>query len=145
MWLWYPRRWWNCTVTFLTRELKHQPEVFLQNDSHCACQDVLKLRSRTSKCEFSGWTQSFRNSGFYEDYPSYKSRNSSSEIMFPSKERNKTSRKSLKDISTELFCRRSWWFHVGLLNDLPLARKLRPRSSSARPAMPFVNSRTSAA
>ena len=24
-----------------------QPEVFLQRDSHCACQDVLELQSRT--------------------------------------------------------------------------------------------------
>ena len=44
-----------------------------------------------------------------------------------------------KAFSTELFCRRSWWFHVVLLNELQLARKARPRSSSARPAMPFVN------
>ena len=44
-----------------------------------------------------------------------------------------------KTFSNELFCRRSWWFHVGLLNDLHLARKPRPRPSSARPAMPFVN------
>ena len=44
-----------------------------------------------------------------------------------------------KAFSTELFCRRSWWFHVVLLNDLHLARKPRPRSSSARSAMPFVN------
>ena len=43
-----------------------------------------------------------------------------------------------KTFSNELFCRRSWWFHVGLLNDLHLARKPRLRSSSA-PAMPFVN------
>ena len=26
-----------------------QPEVFLQHDSHCAYQDILELRSRTSK------------------------------------------------------------------------------------------------
>ena len=44
-----------------------------------------------------------------------------------------------KAFSTELFWRRSWWFHVVLLNDLHLARKPCPRSSSARPAMPFVN------
>ena len=44
-----------------------------------------------------------------------------------------------KAFSTELFCRRSWWFHVVLHNDLHLARKPRPRSSFARPAMPFVN------
>ena len=37
-----------------------QPEVFLQHDSHCACQDVLELRSRTSKREFSGWNQRFK-------------------------------------------------------------------------------------
>ena len=43
-----------------------------------------------------------------------------------------------KTFSNELFCRRSWWFHVGLLDDLHLARKPRLRSSSA-PAMPFVN------
>ena len=30
-------------------------------------------------------------------------------------------------------------FHVGLLDGLHLARKPGPRSSSARPAMPFVN------
>ena len=44
-----------------------------------------------------------------------------------------------KTFSNELFCRRSWWFHVGLLNDLRLPRKPRLWSSSARPAMPFVN------
>ena len=43
-----------------------------------------------------------------------------------------------KSFSNELR-RRSWSFHVGLLNDLHLARKPRPQSSSARPAMPFVN------
>ena len=45
------------------RELKHQtfleprrqPEVVLHHDSHCACQDVLGLRSRTSTREFSRW------------------------------------------------------------------------------------------
>ena len=37
-----------------------QPEVFLQHDSHRACQDVLELRSRTSKREFWGWNQRFR-------------------------------------------------------------------------------------
>ena len=31
-----------------------QPEVFSRHDSHCACQDVLELQSRTSKREFSG-------------------------------------------------------------------------------------------
>ena len=58
-----------------------QPEVFLQHDNHCACQDVLELRSRTLKREFSGWNQGFK---FWvlEEYLSYKSRNSSSEIMF---------------------------------------------------------------
>ena len=44
-----------------------------------------------------------------------------------------------KAFSTELRCRRSWWFDVVLLNDLHFARKPRSRSSSARPAMPFVN------
>ena len=47
-----------------------QPEVILQLDSHCACQEVLEPRSRTS--------------GFFEEYSSYKSGNSSSEIMFSS-------------------------------------------------------------
>ena len=37
-----------------------QTEVFLQHDSHCAYQDVLELRSRTSKLEFSGWNQRFK-------------------------------------------------------------------------------------
>ena len=43
-----------------------------------------------------------------------------------------------KSFSNELG-RRSWSLHVGLLNDLHLARKSRPQSSSAWPAMPFVN------
>ena len=60
--------------------------------------DMDMPRSRTSKGEFSGWTQSFRNSGFFEDYSPYKSRNTSSEIIFSSKERNETSLKSLTDI-----------------------------------------------
>ena len=46
---------------------------------------------------------------------------------------------SSKTFSTELFCRRLWWFHFVLPSDLYLARKPRPRSSSARPAIPFVN------
>ena len=37
-----------------------QPEVFLQHYNHFACQDVLELRSRTSKREFSGWNQRFK-------------------------------------------------------------------------------------
>ena len=37
-----------------------QPEVFLPHDSHCACQDVHELRSRSSKREFSGWKQGFK-------------------------------------------------------------------------------------
>ena len=41
-----------------------------------------------------------------------------------------------KTFSTVLFCWRSRWFHVGLLNDLHLAREPRPRPSSAHPAMP---------
>ena len=44
-----------------------------------------------------------------------------------------------RTFSNELSCQRSWWFHVGLLNDLYWARKPRARSSSAPPAMPFVN------
>ena len=44
-----------------------------------------------------------------------------------------------KAFLTELFCGRSWRFHVVLLNDMLLVRKPLPRSSSARPAMPFVN------
>ena len=43
-----------------------------------------------------------------------------------------------KTFSNEIFCRRSWWFHVGLLNDLRLARKPRLWSRSARPVMPLV-------
>ena len=39
---------------------ERQPEVFLQHDSHCACEEVLEPRSRTSKCEFSGWNQKFK-------------------------------------------------------------------------------------
>ena len=44
-----------------------------------------------------------------------------------------------KTLSNELFCRRPWWFHVGLLNDLHLVHRPRPLSSSAQPAMPFMN------
>ena len=51
----------------------------------------------------------------------------------------KLNAKLWKAFSTEIFCRRSWCFHVVLLNDLHLARKPRPRSTSARPATPFVN------
>ena len=43
----------------------------------------------------------------------------------------------IKTFSTKFFCLCSWWFHV-LFNDLRLAHKLRPWSSSVRPAMPFV-------
>ena len=96
--------------------------------------DMDMPRSRTSKGEFSGWTQSFRNSGFFEDYSPYKSRNTSSEIIFSSKLHSNL----WKTFSTELFCRRSWWFHVGF-SDLHSVRKPRPQSSFARPAMPFVN------
>ena len=40
---------------------RRQPEVLiLQHDSHCACQNVLELRSRTSKRKFSGWNQRFK-------------------------------------------------------------------------------------
>ena len=42
-----------------------------------------------------------------------------------------------KTFSNELFCRRSWWFHVVLLDDLHLSRKPRPRSSSASGAYKF--------
>ena len=44
----------------------------------------------------------------------------------------------IKTFSTKFFCLHSWWFHVVLFNDLRLAHKLRPWSSSVRPAMPFV-------
>ena len=60
-----------------------QPEVFLQHDSHCACQDVLELRPQTSNASSQVETRG-SNSGFFEEYSSYKSRNSSSEIMFSS-------------------------------------------------------------
>ena len=60
-----------------------QPQVFLLHDSHCACQEVLELRSRTSKREFSGWNQRFK---FWvlREYSSHKSRTSLPEIMFSS-------------------------------------------------------------
>ena len=44
----------------------------------------------------------------------------------------------IKTFSTEFFCPRPWWFHIVLFNDLRLVHKLRPWSSSVRPAMPFV-------
>ncbi|CAH3161764.1 unnamed protein product [Porites lobata] len=63
-----------------------QPEVFLQHDNHCACQDVLELRSpghglqnASSQVETRG-----SNLGFFEEYSLFKSRNSSSEILFSS-------------------------------------------------------------
>ena len=43
-----------------SRHHRRQAEVFLQHDSHCPCQDVLELRSRTSKRKFSGWNQRFK-------------------------------------------------------------------------------------
>ena len=43
----------------------------------------------------------------------------------------------IKTFSTKFFCLCSWWFHV-LFNDLCLAHKLRPWSSSVRLAMQFV-------
>ena len=44
----------------------------------------------------------------------------------------------IKTFSTKFFCLHSWWFHIVLFNDLRLAHKLHPWSSSVRPAMPFV-------
>ena len=58
---------------------------------------------------------------------------------FPRKRETKLNANLWKRFSTELFRRRSWWFHVVLPNDFYLSRKLRPRSSSARPAILFVN------
>ena len=58
---------------------------------------------------------------------------------FIRKKETKLNANHWKTFSTEFFCLRSWWFHVVLLIDLHFARKPRPRSSSARPAMPFVN------
>jgi len=58
---------------------------------------------------------------------------------FPRRRETKLNANLWKTFSTELFRRRSWWFHVVLPNDLYLSRKPRPRSSSARPAMLFVN------
>ena len=94
------------TSSVATRKLKHQTFLVPRTPTgsiFAACQDVLELRSRTSKREFSGHglqnvssqaeTRGL-NSGFFKEYSSYKSKHSSSEIMFSSKERNK----SLKDI-----------------------------------------------
>ena len=53
----------------------------------------MDFKKRSSQVETSG-----SNSGFFEEYSSYKSRNSSSEIMFSLYEGNKTYHKSLKDI-----------------------------------------------
>ena len=58
---------------------------------------------------------------------------------FLRKKETKLNANPWKAFSTELFCRRSWWFHVVLLNDLHLARKPCPRSSYTLPAMSFVN------
>ena len=94
------------------------------------------LQNASSQVETSG---SCPNSRFFEEHSSYKSRNSSSEIMFLRNKAKKLKANLRKAFSTELFCFRSWCFHVVLLNDLHFALKPRPRWSSARPAMPFVN------
>ena len=49
------------------------------------------------------------------------------------------SSKSIRYTKVEIVRMKSCFLHVVLLNDLHLARKVRSRSSSARPAMPFVN------
>ena len=94
------------------------------------------LQNASSQVETRG---SCPNSRFFEEYSSYKSRNSSSEIMFLRNKAKKLNANLRKAFSTELFCFRSWCFYVVLLNDLHFALKPRPRWSSARPAMPFVN------
>ena len=94
------------------------------------------LQNASSQVETRG---SCPNSRFFEEYSSYKSRNSSSEIMFLRNKAKKLNSNLRKAFSTELFCFRSWCFHVVLLNDLHFALKPRPRWSSALPAMPFVN------
>ena len=81
------------TSSVATRKLKHQyhgrqPEVFLQHvKTFLSCGHG--LQNVSSQAETRG-----SNSGFFKEYSSYKSKNSSPEIMFSSKERNK----SLKDI-----------------------------------------------
>ena len=116
-----------------------QPEVFLQHDSHCACQDVLELRSRTSKREFSRLKPKVQILGSSKSIRHTKVAILRLKSCFLRKKETKLHANLWKAFSTELRCRRSWWFDVVLLNDLHLARKPRSRSSSARPAMPFVN------
>ena len=144
---------WTCNPeapssapTAVNRELNHQTFLVPQTPTgsifaawHPLC---MTSRSWAAVTEFKTRVLRLKPEvqilGSPEEYSSYKSRNSSSEIMFSSYER-KLNANLWKAFSTELFCRRSWWFHVVLLNDLHLARKPRPRSSSARSAMPFVN------
>ena len=111
-----------------------QSEVFLLHDSY-------ELRSRTSKRELWGWnSRRGSNSRFF-----LKSiRHTKVEILslkscFLRKKETKLDANLWNAFLSELFCRRSSCFHVVLLNDLHLARKPRPWSSSARSAMPYVN------
>ena len=72
-----------------------QPEVFLPHDSHCACQEVQILGSSKSiryrKVEILRLKSCFLR---------MKETNLNANLW--------------KTFSTELFCRRSWWFHVVL-------------------------------
>ena len=82
---------------FDNRELKHQTvlvprKYFCSMTATAHVKTFLKcghgLQNASSQVETRG-----SNSGFFEEYSSYKSKNSSSEIMFSLEERNTTSRK----------------------------------------------------
>ena len=111
---------------------ERQPEVFLQLESHWACQEVFEPRSRTSKREFSGWNQRFKFWVLWRVFVILKWK------FFVRKKQN----------LTQIFERHFYVnysvgvrhvFTLFLLNDLHLARKPGPWSSSARSAMPYVN------
>jgi len=83
------------------------------------------------------------NSCYFEEYLSYKSINSTSEIMFSSlrKKKNFTQIFERHFQMNYSVCIRDGFtlVHLHQCNDLHLAHKPHPQSSSAWPAMPFVN------
>ena len=92
------------------------------------------LQNASSPVETNG-----SNSGFFESIRHTKVGLLCLKSCFLRKKETTLDANLWKTFSTELFSRRSWWFHVVLLDDLHVSRKPRPRSSSARPVMPFVN------
>ena len=106
-----------------------QPEVFLQQDSHCACREVLELRPQTSKRVFSGWNQRFKFWVFRRVCVIQKKKSFvRNHVFFVRKKQN----------FTQIFERHFQMNYSVSVRD-GLVRKQRARSSSAPPAMPSVN------